>query len=779
MHQPTISHISIESTTADFMKSKHLFLPCLAVMFGWCLFTFAAYGATSATVPPGEDAMAKQYTKLMGPETNSSTLRHPGLTKWLHLLDKNEMTEIENSSVMAFAPQVPGDLARILKSIGEGHGTPPGFFYVLFLTLVSIGVGLLIVFGAKRITQKRIAQLEQMIPPNDDSVACLWAGLVRSIPGLLSIALLALSSTVVFLFFAGEVTIKGRMVFQLILGIVLVVRLTSILGQIIFAPKDARLRPLDLTDAVAKPLHQALVTLVAFIVSGLLLLLLIRDLGALEQTASWMSIILGTILIAIFCYQVLHLRKPIANALQEGVDQKNDHWIREQLATYWHVPVLFYLLIVWFIWVGQEMTGLRVRNGSFLISLFIVPIFIVISYMGRAVIRAVIDSLGLGAKLVPETIPTEDEAAAEQEIIARKNALEARAYFIFRIILAVALTTWTLSLWGYDIPFASRAISAIFESLVTIAVALIVWRLASTYIARKIEEATPEVPEGEEDDDNEFGGGAPAGRTSTLLPMVRKVLGSFLMVMVILTVLSSLGVNIAPLLAGAGVLGLAVGFGAQKLVSDVLSGFFFLLDDAFRVGEYIQAGSIVGTVETITLRNVMLRHHLGMLQIVPYSDLGAVTNFMRGGIVIKFPLEFSYDTDIDLVRRIIKKVGQAMLEDEELGEDFIQPVKSQGVYQIANSVMVIRVKFTSKPGKQFLIKREAFRRITEALNKKGIYYAHRKVIVDFPHDEHEGAIDEQTRKKLLEAGAASAIATEAEQQAAQKDKKSGSAMHDM
>jgi small-conductance mechanosensitive channel len=120
-----------------------------------------------------------------------------------------------------------------------------------------------------------------------------------------------------------------------------------------------------------------------------------------------------------------------------------------------------------------------------------------------------------------------------------------------------------------------------------------------------------------------------------------------------------------------------------------------------------------------------------------------------------------------------------MLEDEELGEDFIQPVKSQGVYQIANSVMVIRVKFTAKPGKQFLIKREAFRRITEALNKKGIYYAHRKVIVDFPHDEHEGAIDEQTRKKLLEAGAASAIATEAEQQAAQKDKKSGSAMHDM
>jgi moderate conductance mechanosensitive channel len=744
------------------MRLKHLVLPCIVLILSWCLFSFASYGETIAANPSGQEAMDKQYSRLMAPDINSSAARHPALTKWLHMLDQNELAEIESSSVMAFAPQVPGDLARILKSIGEGKR--PGFFHVLLLTIVSIGAGLLIVFGAKRITKEKISQLEQMIPPNHDSVACLWAGLVRSIPDLVSMALLALSATVVFLFFAGDVTIKGRMVFQLILGILLAVRLTSILGRIVFAPGDARVRPLDLTDSVAKPLHQALVTLVTFIISGLLLLLFIRDLGALEQTASWMSIILGTILIAIFCYQVFLLKTPIAHSLQMGIEKDQGNWIREQLAAYWYVPVLLYLLVVWSTWVGQEMTGLGVRNGSFLISLFIVPIFIVLSYMGRAVIRAIIDSLGLGAKLVPEGILTEAEAAAEQELIARKHSFEAKSYFIFRIVLAVALITWTLSLWGYDIPFAARAMSAIFESLVTIALALTVWQFASSYIARKIEEATPEVPEGEEDDDdNEFGGAAPTGRSHTLLPMVRKVLGSFLVVMVILTVLSSLGVNIAPLLAGAGVLGLAVGFGAKTLVSDVISGFFFLLDDAFRVGEYIQTGSISGTVEKITLRNVMLRHHLGMLQIVPYSDMGAVTNFMRGGIVIKFPLEFPYDTDIDLVRRIIKKVGQAMLEDEEVADGFIQPVKSQGVYGIANSVMVIRVKFTAKPGKQFVIKREAFRRITEALNQKGIYYAHRKVIVDFPHDEHKDTLDEETRKKILEAGAAAAIAAEIEQ----------------
>jgi len=123
-----------------------------------------------------------------------------------------------------------------------------------------------------------------------------------------------------------------------------------------------------------------------------------------------------------------------------------------------------------------------------------------------------------------------------------------------------------------------------------------------------------------------------------------------------------MGIDIGPILVGAGVVWLAVGFGAQKMVSDVFSGFFYLLDDAFRVGEYIQAASGSGAVETITLRNVRLRHHRGMLQIVPHSELGSITNFTRGGIIVKFNLEFHYDADVDKIRKVIKKVGQALLK---------------------------------------------------------------------------------------------------------------------
>jgi small-conductance mechanosensitive channel len=249
--------------------------------------------------------------------------------------------------------------------------------------------------------------------------------------------------------------------------------------------------------------------------------------------------------------------------------------------------------------------------------------------------------------------------------------------------------------------------------------------------------------------------------------MVRKFLGTVLVVMVTLIIFSSLGVDIGPLLAGAGVIGLAVGFGAQKLVSDVFSGFFYLLDDAFRVGEYLQAGSVSGAVEAITLRNVMLRHHRGMLQIVPYSELGAITNFMRGGIVVKFNLEFPYDADIDKIRKIIKKTGQAMLKDEEFGKDFIRPVKSQGVREITNSVMVIRVKFTAQPGTHFVIRREAYRRITENLVAQGIHYAHRKVIVEMPAEEHDlkKPPTPDQMQRALEAGAAAGQAAMAADEA--------------
>jgi len=207
-----------------------------------------------------------------------------------------------------------------------------------------------------------------------------------------------------------------------------------------------------------------------------------------------------------------------------------------------------------------------------------------------------------------------------------------------------------------------------------------------------------------------------------------------LIIMVTLIVLSSLGVNIAPLLAGAGVVGLAIGFGSQKLVQDIVSGIFFLVDDAFRVGEYIEAGGMKGTVESISIRSMQLRHHLGPVQTLPYGEIQAVRNHSRDWVTIKLEIRLPYDVDIEKVRKIIKKIGQKMLENPEYGHHFLQPLKSQGVSRVEDSALIVRMKFTTVPNEQWVIRREAYRLVKDALAAQGIEFAHRRVFVGAPDD---------------------------------------------
>src|SRR5690242_21356124 len=124
--------------------------------------------------------------------------------------------------------------------------------------------------------------------------------------------------------------------------------------------------------------------------------------------------------------------------------------------------------------------------------------------------------------------------------------------------------------------------------------------------------------------------------------------------------LAALGVQVGPLIAGAGVIGIAVGFGAQTLVKDIISGMFYLLDDAFRVGEYIQSGSFKGTVESFSLRSIKLRHHRGPLYTVPFGSLGAIQNMSRDWVIEKLQIGVTYDSDLEKARKLIKQVGKGL-----------------------------------------------------------------------------------------------------------------------
>ena len=193
-----------------------------------------------------------------------------------------------------------------------------------------------------------------------------------------------------------------------------------------------------------------------------------------------------------------------------------------------------------------------------------------------------------------------------------------------------------------------------------------------------------------------------------------------IVVMALLMVLSSLGVEIGPLIAGAGVVGVAIGFGAQTLVKDVISGIFYLLDDAFRVGEYIQSGSYKGTVESFSLRSVKLRHHRGLSFTVPFGELGAVQNMSRDWVIDKFSINVDYDTDLEKARKLIKKIGQQLAEDPEYAPHIIEPLKMQGVENFGDFGIELRLKMMTKPGEQFVIKRKAYIAIKKAFEENGI-----------------------------------------------------------
>jgi small-conductance mechanosensitive channel len=196
-----------------------------------------------------------------------------------------------------------------------------------------------------------------------------------------------------------------------------------------------------------------------------------------------------------------------------------------------------------------------------------------------------------------------------------------------------------------------------------------------------------------------------------------------LLVMTVLMALSALGVQVGPLLASAGVIGIAIGFGAQTLVRDMFSKFFYLLDDAFRVGEYIQSGNYKGTVEGFSIRSVKLRHQRGALYTVPFGLLGAVQNQSRDWTIDKLTVGITYDSDIDRARKLIKQIGLDLAKEPEFAPLILEPLKMQGVDALGDFAVQLRMKMMTLPGENFVIRRQALAMIKKAFDANGIKFA--------------------------------------------------------
>ena len=533
----------------------------------------------------------------------------------------------------------------------------------VFWVIVIVSMGFLTEYVIRSVfIRKLFITISDNESSNMGNLEKLSAIIVRVLPDFIGIIISGVAAYITFMIFIWTDSPFVQLFFLATIIAITTIRLVAVLSTIIFSPAIPSFRVLPMPSREAHTSQRLLVGTTAYLVVVLMLVVVARKLGATSETARLLQLFFATVLLlATFAAVIIYKDRVKRSILESGErEEQSLTWGRKQFAEIWHILAPAYLFILWLLLVGNLADPETKGGGAFILSFFVVPIWMIADKIIQWVVQYAMSILKIHQEYHDDRGDLGEEELTERQ---RGRELFIKVRGIARIGLVGALFIWVASLWNISIPFFSGLAAVTLDALIIMTIALFFWQLISKWIERKIEESLPEEEEDENQDD-EWGGAASRGRAYTLLPMIRKFIGSVLVIMVTMTILSSMGVDIGPLLAGAGVVGLAIGFGAQKLVSDMFSGFFYLLDDAFRVGEYLTAGTVSGTVESITLRNIMLSHHRGMLQIVPHSELGAITNFMRGGIVVKFNLDFTYDAPIDKIRKIIKKVGQQMLEDE-------------------------------------------------------------------------------------------------------------------
>jgi len=582
----------------------------------------------------------------------------------------------------------------------------------------------------------------------------IWLNLSKTAPEVVSLIIFSVAAYASYILIYSNYFSLICPFFLSTLVAIVAIRIFLVVCTFFLAPRSQSIRLTRWDDLTTKVVFRSAILFMSILTIGSTTSSLLKYGGLDGDSLILVLLFFGTVLIMATGIVIFLNRKTIANWVYNNPTLEEASGGTEQSVSYtWISLLIFYLFVLWLVWCSRLVLFESKVTFAFAVSLLVVPIFLILDGL-----------IGWLFEFVKHALSSEDRMVAKDDSSAQEGAgpglFQLYLHRFSRLILIGLLLLWLLHLWGFHFSYTSEIIDGIRKIFIVFIIFFFLWQLIDKSLKSFVSEKEGILEEEDDSGESEWGDGALLDRSQTLLPIVRKFFGILMLVMLVLFTLSSLGVNIGPLLAGAGVMGIAIGFGAQKLVSDLLSGFFFLVDDAFRVGEYIEAGSNTGTVEKITLRNIMLRHHRGMLMIIPYSDLGAITNYMRGGIVVKFNLQLPYDTNVDMVRKVVKRVGIEMLDDPEIGKNFIKQLKSQGIREVGDSVLTIRVKFTAKPGTHFVIRREAYRRITEALNAKNIYYAHRKVIVDFPDSLTPEETEDQTRTKMLEAGAAASLAVE-------------------
>ena len=382
--------------------------------------------------------------------------------------------------------------------------------------------------------------------------------------------------------------------------------------------------------------------------------------------------------------------------------------LRDRLADAWHVLIIAYVVGVY------AVAALGIEGGfDFLIRATAVSaVIVVVARMAMAGLRRLVErGFAIG----------DDVKSRFPHLEARANRYLAVVHAVLRTLVAVvaALTllyTWGLDAFGWmDTPLGQRIVRSAVSITAVLVITLIAWEFFSSAVERYLSTTDAEGNAVER-----------SARVRTLLPLLRNVIFVVLAVLVTMIVLSELGVNIAPLLAGAGVIGLAVGFGSQKLVQDVITGAFILFEDAIAVGDVVRVAGQAGVVEAISIRSIRLRDLTGNVHTIPFSTVDTVTNMTKDFSYYVLEVGVAYREDTDGVIEVLRAILDDMRDDPDLGAFIIAPLDVLGVDAFADSAVIIKARIKTAPIKQWSVGREFNRRMKKRFDELNIE-------IPFPH----------------------------------------------
>lgn len=416
--------------------------------------------------------------------------------------------------------------------------------------------------------------------------------------------------------------------------------------------------------------------------------------------------LLGLLLTGLLMLLILQNRRGVARHIHgiEAIEARELHprHILRRLASVWHIVAIIYVLMLYGIWALALTDGFFfILKGTLLTAMLLIA--------GNAIIWFIEQAFRNGLRI--------DEALQQRfpNLEHRFNRylpilLTGVKGLVYLLMILALFQAWGISTFAWMTVDPGKAFSTEIVKIGGIILAtLLVWEGATLLIESYLGSTAGEQKRKQ-----------PSARRRTLLTVAHNALFIVLIVMSTLIVLSDLGINIAPLLAGAGVAGLAVGFGAQKLVQDIITGLFILFEDLVAVGDVVSVGGKDGLVEALTIRTIRLRDLAGNVHTIPFSSIGPITNMTREFAYYVFDVAVSYQEDIDRVMDELAAIGQEMMRDAQYAPVILEPLEILGVDSFATDAVMIKARIKTLPIKQWDVGREFNRRMKKRFDRLSI-----------------------------------------------------------